>query len=319
MPNVTVHLWLAERTLERWALSPGLSPFPLSDLRSVRAFQQGALGPDMGYFPGGLRYLSDLSHKVRSGALTRNLLAEARRPQELAFAWGWVTHVLADRLIHPVVARGVGELLTGDRSRSISGEEDLPAHVRVETGMDAWISARNPHLATAGAASLAPLFRQGDLAFLARAYMRTHGVSIPPETLGDSYIRMLRMGCHALKTISMLGRGRDEVSGEAGAWCQAMGRVLPWLGSRRWPGVLALSYLSPVDPAPWVQHELQTVAAEFPDRMMEVFRDPEAALPNVNLDTGRPDPWPVGPGVLPPTAWNTRGTVPAPRSAVTEA
>lgn len=286
MPNVTVHLWLAERTLERWALHPELSPFPLASVRVCQAFQQGALGPDLGYFPGGERFLSDLSHKVRSGELTRSLLMEAREPEERAFAWGWVTHVLADRLVHPIVARGVGYLVTGDPDRAISGEEDLPGHVRVETGIDAWISARYPHLAST---RLVPVFHDGGLAFLHRAYLTTYGFRIPYDALGRSYLRMLRMGTGALRSISWLARGRDEVEGTPGPLTRPVNGILGWLARNRVPGSLALNYLSPVDPPRWLQRELQEVAAGFTDRVMAVAADPMGELPDVNLDTGRPD------------------------------
>ncbi|TVR66650.1 MAG: hypothetical protein EA422_01610 [Gemmatimonadales bacterium] len=285
MPNVTVHLWLAERTLERWALHYHLSPFPLDSARLCQAFQQGALAPDLGYFPGGERFLSDLSHKVRSGTLARALLAEARAPEERAFAWGWVTHVLADRLVHPIVARGVGGLVTGDPSRFISGEEDLPGHVRVETGIDAWISARYPHLAVT---RLVPLFHHEDgLAFLSRAYRSTYGLRIPGEALARSYLGMLRMAVGALRSISWLARRRDEVEGIPGPLTRPVNRTLGWLARNRIPGALALNYLSPVDPPRWLQREVQAVAAGFADRVMAVAQDPREELPDVNLDTGR--------------------------------
>lgn len=147
MPNVTLHLVLADRVLEEWRRSPCGAPFPTGDGPAVNAFRQGALGPDLGYFPGGHRFLSDLAHCVRSADLARALLHGAGSPRETAFAWGWVTHVLADQAIHPWVGKGVGELRSGGRrDLFVSGDEDPSGHVRVETGLDAWYSARFPEL-----------------------------------------------------------------------------------------------------------------------------------------------------------------------------
>src|SRR5262249_61645088 len=46
---------------------------PPVGLASRAAFLIGSVAPDMGYFPGGEKFLSDLAHYVRSGALVRAL------------------------------------------------------------------------------------------------------------------------------------------------------------------------------------------------------------------------------------------------------
>lgn len=284
MPNVTLHLLLAERTLESWALDPDRAPFELGDPRQVQAFQQGALGPDLGYFPGGHAFLSDLAHLVRSGDLTRQLLAGSRHPLERAFAWGWTTHVLADALVHPLVGLGVGELLTGDRTRFYAGEDDLVSHVRIETGVDAWISARFPHLSRT---PLIPLFDGGSIRFLARAYAATYALEIDRTLFMSSYLATIRMGERALRSISMLGAGRDTVDGRQGPASRTLGALAAWVARAGAPGALTLGYLTPVPPAPWLQASVLEVVAGFPSRVEDVRRDPRRSLPNVNLDTGR--------------------------------
>jgi hypothetical protein len=136
MPSVSLHLVLADRVLEGWTTNPRAAPFDPDDPAAVNAFYQGALGPDLGYFPGGYRLLSDLAHRVRSAVLSRFLVVSARAAAERAFSWGWVAHFLADRAIHPLVGRGVGEFVHGDRTRFVDGFEEPAAHVRVETGLD---------------------------------------------------------------------------------------------------------------------------------------------------------------------------------------
>ncbi len=285
MPNVTVHLWLAERTLEAWAMAPASAPFPLEDPFLIQGFQQGALAPDLGYFPGGRPFLSDLAHCVRTGQLARAVLRNARTDLERAYAWGWVTHVLADRLLHPAVGRGVGELILGDRHRMISGDENLPAHVRVEIGLDAWVSARQPHLVRT---PLSPVFHGGSVGFLARAYAETYRLAIDETLLLTGYLGTLRMGERALRSIAVLGGGRDVVDGAIGPASRTLGAVAGWLGRRQGvPGSLLLSYLSPVPPSPWLQAEVLEVARVFPRQVLEIQGDPESGLPDVNLDTGR--------------------------------
>lgn len=148
MPGVTLHLLLAEQVLEHWRRQPGEAPFPPDDPTVVNAFRQGAFGPDLGYFPGGFRPLSDLAHCMRAGDLARRLVSTARTPLERGFASGWSTHVLADRWIHPHIGRAVGELVHGKRTRFVDGDSDPNTHVLVESGLDAVYARRHPGLRT---------------------------------------------------------------------------------------------------------------------------------------------------------------------------
>src|SRR5215510_5738822 len=57
------------------------------DLRHAHAFAYGgSLVQDMGYYPFGKRYFSDLLHYVRTGNFVSNLLAESTDINEYAFA-----------------------------------------------------------------------------------------------------------------------------------------------------------------------------------------------------------------------------------------
>lgn len=282
MPNITLHLFLAERTLEHWSLHPEGAPFPLDDARFTHAFFQGSFGPDLGYFPGGHRFFSDLAHCVGSGDLARALLSTARTPMERAFAWGWVTHILADRLVHPLVGRALGELRTGDRERFIAADDDTPGHVRVETGLDAWVSTCFPELREQ---AFPPVFDGMSVGFLSRAYERAYALRIDPALFLGSYQSMIRMGKTAL--ISMpyllhrceLTRPGSRVLLALSAWAERMAS----------PGRLTLAYLTPVPPSPWFQDEVMEVASRFPAEMDRIRADPRAGLPNLNLDTAEPE------------------------------
>ena len=109
MPGMAVHFQLAARVLDAW---PDPNEFDPSDTQVRNAFLNGSIGPDMGFYPGGFALPTDLAHYLSTGALARSLVNEARTELERAYAWGWVTHILADVEPHPLVNQGAGELLT---------------------------------------------------------------------------------------------------------------------------------------------------------------------------------------------------------------
>ena len=61
----------------------------------------GAILQDMGYYPLGSEFFTNLTHYVRAGDFVRNLLADARNPYEYAFALGALAHYVADNTGHP--------------------------------------------------------------------------------------------------------------------------------------------------------------------------------------------------------------------------
>ena len=78
------------------------------DLKKAHAFAYGgSLIQDMGYYPFGNKYFSDLTHYVRSGDFIVNLINEASDLDEYAFALGALAHYSSDNLGHPVVNQAV--------------------------------------------------------------------------------------------------------------------------------------------------------------------------------------------------------------------
>ena len=81
------------------------SRFPSVDataLDSARAHAYGgSLIQDLGYYPFGNKFFSNLLHYVRSGDFVEALLREARDPDEYAFALGALAHYAADNVGHP--------------------------------------------------------------------------------------------------------------------------------------------------------------------------------------------------------------------------
>jgi hypothetical protein len=117
---------------------PGASP---KDLDRARGYAYGgALIQDLGYFPGGNRLFSDLTHYVRTGDFVASLLRKSKTIDEYAFALGALEHYVADSIGHPgatnkavpIYNRGLKEKY-GD---AMTYEQDPSAHTRAELGFD---------------------------------------------------------------------------------------------------------------------------------------------------------------------------------------
>ena len=117
------------------------------DFKKAHAFAYGgSLIQDMGYYPFGSKYFSDLTHYVRSGDFIVNLVNEASDLNEYAFALGALAHYSADNLGHPTINQAVG--LEFPKLRKKYGNEvtyaDNPkAHIRTEFGFDVTQVAKN--------------------------------------------------------------------------------------------------------------------------------------------------------------------------------
>jgi hypothetical protein len=117
------------------------------DLKKAHAFAYGgSLVQDMGYYPFGNKYFSDLTHYVRSGDFVVNLIHEATDLNEYAFALGALAHYSADNIGHPTVNQAVA--LEFPKLRKKFGNEvtyaDNPkAHIRTEFGFDVTQVAKN--------------------------------------------------------------------------------------------------------------------------------------------------------------------------------
>lgn len=123
---------------------PNASP---DDLRRAHAFAYGgSLVQDMGYYPFGNKYFSDLTHYVRSGDFIVNLIHEASDLNEYAFALGALAHYSADNEGHPTVNRAVALEFPKLRKKfgsEVTYEDNPKAHIRTEFGFDVTQVAKN--------------------------------------------------------------------------------------------------------------------------------------------------------------------------------
>ena len=117
------------------------------DLKKAHAFAYGgSLVQDMGYYPFGSKYFSDLTHYVRSGDLIVNLLKEATDVNEYAFALGALAHYSADNCGHPTINQVVGIEFPKLRKKFgdvVTYEDNPKAHIRTEFGFDVTQVAKN--------------------------------------------------------------------------------------------------------------------------------------------------------------------------------
>ena len=110
-------------------------------LRAARAYAYGgSLIHDLGYYPFGSRFFSDLLHYVRSGDFVGTLVFEARDVNELAFALGAMAHYASDTVGHRVAVNHAVPMMY-PKVRAEHGNDvlyvDSPArHVMVEFAFD---------------------------------------------------------------------------------------------------------------------------------------------------------------------------------------
>lgn len=139
----------------------------------------GAIIQDLGYYPHGSHFFSDLAHYVRSGDFVMALLRDAKNLDEYAFALGALAHYAADNdgheigvnravpVLYPRLHRKFGDVVTY--------EENPLAHVKTEFGFDVLEVAQGRYAPEAyhdfiGFAVPAPLLEQ--------AFQETYGVPL---------------------------------------------------------------------------------------------------------------------------------------------
>lgn len=116
-------------------------------LKDAHAYSYGgAIIQDMGYYPFGSKFFSNLTHYVRSGDFIEALLAESQDINEYAFALGALAHYVADTSGHPIAVNKATPILY-PKLRAKYGEEvtyaQAPsAHIKTEFGFDVLQVAR---------------------------------------------------------------------------------------------------------------------------------------------------------------------------------
>jgi zinc dependent phospholipase C len=110
-------------------------------IKKARAYAYGgAVMPDMGYYPFGSHFFTNLLHYTRSGDFVEQLLRDARDVNEYAFALGALAHYVADSTGHPLgVNRAVPIEYPKLRARygdQVTYVDDPKRHIMVEFAFD---------------------------------------------------------------------------------------------------------------------------------------------------------------------------------------
>ncbi|MEO8658703.1 MAG: zinc dependent phospholipase C family protein [Bryobacteraceae bacterium] len=134
-----------------------LKRFPTAtaeDLTKAHAYAYGGcIIQDLGYYPFGSKFYSDLTHYVRSGDFISSLIRESHDLNEYAFALGALAHYAADNRGHRLATNIAVPLLYpklrlkfGD---SITYGDDPFSHTKTEFGFDVFQAAKSRYASDA--------------------------------------------------------------------------------------------------------------------------------------------------------------------------
>ena len=100
----------------------------------------GAIIQDMGYYPFGSQFFSDLTHYVRSGDFVIALINESKELNEYAFALGALAHYAADTSGHPLATNRAVAMMYSKLEKQygpvVTYEDNPSAHAKVEFAFD---------------------------------------------------------------------------------------------------------------------------------------------------------------------------------------
>jgi hypothetical protein len=278
------HLWLARQAFSR--IFPQWQQGSAERL-TWKAFQAGSLAPDLGFFPGGPRRLSERIHHEFSGDFLRALRDEAEDEIDGAFAAGWALHLYTDCAIHPWVNARI-EALLKDNERHLVPNPDL-WHMRSEWGIDCH------------------LLEQDQNRFLWEAVLHFPGNSSAPGPLMRTAAKFFRQDGGE----EGIARGEDALK----KWTRLLPRIFLWCGHTNPNFKLSFPVLAPLVKLttgsffgdwlatvegwknvaavarPWRQKEADLHRAiELGEQALEAFEagwsEGFDSLPNLDLDSG---------------------------------
>ena len=297
------------------------------ELRKAHAYAYGgAIIQDMGYYPFGSHFFSDLTHYVRSGDFVEALLAEANSLDEYAFALGALAHYAADNAGHPIATnRAVPVMFPKLRKkfgRLVTYAQDPVAHLRVEFSFDVVEVAQGHYAPDAyhdfiGFEVAQPL--------LERAFARTYSLEMSSvffdedlalgtyrHTVSSLIPSMSKIAWHLKKDEIQKAepsatRRRFTYNVSRSSYRKSWGGRYekPGLGARFWAFILRLvAKIGPFKalafhpPTPVVQNMFMSSFNDTLDSYrcsLAQQREGSLQLPNQNFDTGEP----IKPGAYP--------------------
>ena len=144
------------------------------ELNKAHAYAYGgSIVQDMGYFPFGSVFFTDLLHYVRSGDFVENLISSSKTLDEYAFALGALAHYNADIYGHPIGTNRAVPLVypkvKQEFGNSVTYADDPVSHIKTEFGFDVLQVARGNY---------AP-----------EAYKDFIGFEVAPEVLKEAFLK----------------------------------------------------------------------------------------------------------------------------------
>jgi hypothetical protein len=274
MPNSGLHLSYALSALEIWKRRPSKAPFPVDDKRAVDLFIYGSVAPDIGFFPGTPRDFSELAHRDGGAGVIRLLHRHASTPAQRGYLCGWVAHLLADRVIHPLIDRAAAERLATGELQILHRPEHV-AHMRVEYGLDHRLFEQDPRLQRL---RLAESPSAEELEPLRRGYAGAFGERFTLDDLVSGH-RMLRRIVHLGARLSRVQTAtwrRHPLSSLLRVAGRSMAPPRRWLPGSANTSPILLAILRPCMPPAWLLEAVYAVQREFPDQLASSLnQDPE--------------------------------------------
>lgn len=290
------------------------------ELRQAHAFAYGgSIVQDMGYFPFGSVFFTNLTHYVRSGDFVLNLVKASETLDEYAFALGTMAHFNADIYGHPIGTNKAVPLVypkvREEHGDTVTYEEDPVAHIKTEFGFDVLQVARG---------NFAPEAYMNFIGFkvseevLRKAFVETYGLELDkvflnlPLAIG-SYRYAIRNLFPRLTKAAWQAKKSDIQKAQPGVtrrkFVYRMSRAAyhaEWGKNYERPGLLtrilawiikilpkigplrALAFKPPTPEAEELFLESFNVTVAQYTAMLEQMGKNEPDLENMQLDTGKP-------------------------------
>lgn len=292
-------------------------------LRQAHGFAYGgAIIQDLGYYPHGTHYFSDLLHYVRSGDFILTMLRESQDLNEYAFALGSLAHYVADNQGHRIAVNQAVPILYPKlrlkHGNTVTYEDDPAAHLKTEFGFDVLELARQRYAPEAyhkliGFGVCTALLERAfeitysvplrsvveDLDHLIGSYRWAVRTAIPKATkiaweLKKSEIEKEAPGATRKKFLYNLSRASFEKEwgenydhpGASDKMLAFIIRIVPKIGALR-----ALSFRTPTPETEKLFMASFNAALDNYRGLLRQFAQGNLRLPNDNFDTG---------GVAPP-------------------
>ena len=181
--SVLTHQALVDTVWDNRIKTALLQRFPGSteeELKTAHGYTYGGcIIQDLGYYPFGSRFFSDLVHYVRSADFLQVMLDESRDLNEYAFALGAVSHYGADVEGHALAVNRAVPILYPKLRKKFGDEvtfgDDPVSHLKTEFGFDVLQVARG-HYAPKAYHDAIGFEVSKDL--LERAFQRTYGLKL---------------------------------------------------------------------------------------------------------------------------------------------